>query len=156
MINMIAILMLDPSFAGEALETSEAQTGVTFFLTDENNPYHNYSTKSYWDTNRNLYGLEQATASGEIDFPFDLPVPLEIYSSVQDAFDWTGRSKLAKKWEEKNIYPTFGIKYSFSRFELQDFAKSLMSLFTNMNQDGPKKGRRVNRSASFYLAFPEL
>ena len=156
LVNMVAVLMIKPSLAAEAFKTTEDQTSVTFIQTYYRNPYPLNRTESYWDTNRNSYGLDQNPIPMEIDFPIDLPVPLKIDSSVQDAFDSTSRSSLAPKWEEKNIYPTFGIRYSFSCFELQDFAKSLVSLFKNMNQDSPRKGHRVNSPISFYLAFPEF
>ena len=146
---MIAILMMKPSFAWEVSNTDKDPTGHI-------NLYHLNRTMALGETNSNSYGLIQNRNSGEIDFPIDLPVPLKIDSSVQGAFDSAGRSNLVPKWEEKNIYPTFGIKYSFSRFELQDFAKSLLSLFANVHQDSPRTGHRGNRSASFYLAFPEF
>lgn len=149
MINVVAILMIKPSLAWEVSNPSKDQT-------DKINLYPLNRTMPLWETNSHSYGLGQNPNAGEIDFPLDLPVPLKIDASVQDAFDVAGRSNLVPKWEEKNIYPTFGIKYSFSRFELQDFAKSLVSLFTNVNQDSPRKTHRGNRPASFYLAFPEF
>lgn len=156
MINIFAILTMKPSFAGEAFVTTKDYTGATFVQAscDKDPCYLNW-TRSYWDTNRHSYSLDQTSSSVDIVLPIDLPVPLEIDSSVLDAFDRVGRSRPAPKWEEKNFYPTFGIKYSFSRFELGDFAKSLVSLFTNMTQKSHIKGHRDNRPTSFYLAFPE-
>jgi hypothetical protein len=155
LVNMVAILLIKQALAAEAFKTTEDQTGFTFIQTYDRNPYPLKRMESHWDTKRISYGLDQNPASGEIDFPIDLPVPLKIDSSVQDALDEAGLSRLAPKWEEKNIYPTFGIKYSFSRFELGDFAKSLVSLFKNMNQDSPRKAHRGHSPVSFYLAFPE-
>lgn len=153
LINLVSILMIKPSFAGEASKTSEDQTGVIFVQTTILNGVNR--TMSHWDTNRNAYGLDQNPQSGAIDFPIDLPVPLQIDSSVQDAFDAANRSRLAPKWEEKNLYPTLGIKYSFSSFGLKDFAKSFASLFLSANQDSPRNRHRGDHPVSFYLAFPE-
>ena len=156
LIIMITSLLVKPSFAAEKLEMTENLIVTNFTQTYDKNPYDSNGIVAHWNRAPSSYSLEPYQRSGKIDLPIDLPVPLEIDSSDQGLLDPAVRLGLDQKRKEKNISFTFGIKYSFSRFELQHFAKSLVSLFSNMKKDAPRKGSKRNLPISFYLSFPEF
>lgn len=156
LIIMITTLIVKPLFAADEYKATKNQTITNFVQTYDNNPYDLNGTLSHWNKSSSSYSLRPYRRSQKIDFTLVLPVPLVIDSSDKGEFDPTVELGLVPKWKEKNISGAIGIKYSFSRFEFQHFAKSLVSFFSNMNKNAAGRGSKRNLPVSFYLSLPEF
>ena len=154
LLNVIAAWVMMPSVAAEELKMTNNKIAFNFIQTDNKNPYDLTGAVSSLNRTRSSYDQKPYQRSQKIDVSRYLPIPLEIDSSAPSLYDPEVRLGLDPKWKE-NISCTFGIKYSFSRFELQHFAKSIVSLFSNMNKNTPRKGSQRNLPVSFYLSLPE-
>lgn len=156
LIIMIVFLIVKPSYAAEEFKITENLALANFTQSFNTNPNDSFRLNSHRNRPSNSYSLETPSKSEKIDLPVDLPFPLEIGPSEPKLFDPAIRLGLDPKTKEKELSCTFGIKYSFSRFEFQHFAKSLVSLFTNMNTGASRKNRKRSRPVSFYLYFPDF
>jgi len=156
LIIMIAVLIGKPSFAAEEVKKTDHLILTNITKTHDINPDDASGIESRWNSSSNSYSQEPPQKSGIFDLPIDLPIPLEIDSLEPNLIDPSIRSGLDPKWRKKNLSCTFGIKYSFSRFEFQHFAKSLASFFGNLNKGVSNKGRKGNLPVSFYLSFPDF
>ncbi len=155
LINIFATLSVMPSVAAEELKTTNYQIASNSIQTEIKNPYDLTGSVSHLNWTRSSYDHKPYQRSQKIDVSRYLPVPLEIDSSAPSLFDPEVRLGLDPKWKEESISCSFGIKYSFSRFELQHFAKSIMSLFSNVSKNSARKGSQRNIPVSFYLSLPE-
>lgn len=149
-------MIVMPSVAAEELKTTNNQTATNLIQTDNKNPYDLNGTVSHLNRTRSSYAHKPYQISQKIDFSRYLPVPLVIDTPDRAEFDPVVGLGLVPKWKEKNPSCAIGIKYSFSRFEFQHFAKSLVSFFGNMNKNAPRKGSQRNPPVSFYLSLPEF
>ena len=155
LINMFVTLIVMPSAAAEEIKTTHKQIASNFIQTDIKTPSESTGALSHFNWPRSSYDHKSYRRSNKIDVSNYLPVPLEIDSSPPSLYDPEVRLGMDPKWKEESISCTFGIKYSFSRFELQNFGKSLLSLFSNQNKAALKKGNQRNPPVSFYLSLPE-
>jgi hypothetical protein len=155
LINIFATLSVMPSVAAEEFKTTKHQIASNFIQTEIKNPSDLTGSVSHLDRTHSSYNHMPYQRSPRIDVSRYLPVPLEIDSSAPSLFDPEVRLGLDPKWKEDSLSCTFGIKYSFSRFELQHFAKSIMSLFSNMSKNTARRDSQRNIPVSFYLSVPE-
>jgi hypothetical protein len=155
LISIFATLSVMPSVAAEELKTTNNQIASNFIQTEIKNPYDLPGSVSHLNWTRSSYDHKPYQRSLKFNVSHYLPVPLEIDSSAPSLFDPEVRLGLDPKWKEESLSCTFGIKYSFSRFELQHFAKSIMSLFGNMSKNTARKGSQRKLPVSFYLSVPE-
>jgi hypothetical protein len=152
---MFVTLIVIPSAAAEEIKTTNIQTASSFIQKYIKNPSILTGDVSQMNLTRSSYDHNPYRRSDKIDVSRYLPVPLEIDSSVPSLYDPEVRLGMDPKWKEESRSCTFGIKYSFSRFELQHFAKSIVSLFSNLNNNAPRADRQPNLPVSFYLSIPE-
>ena len=144
-----------PPVAAEELKTTNYYIASMIVQNGNKNASDLNENTSHLNWTRSSYSRKTSPQFQKIDFSRYLPIPLEIDASSPTLFDPEVRLGLDPKWKEETLSCTFGIKYSFSRFELQDFAKSLISLFKNPNKDIKQKGGRRSLPVSFYLSVPE-
>lgn len=155
LMNVIASWIMLPSVAAEEIKMAGYNTASQFIQTDNQSPNKFNSQVSRLNWIRSSYPYKPSQGSPKIDFSRYLPLPLEVDASSPPLFDPEVRLGLDPKWKDETLSCTLGIKYSFSRFELQEFAKSLLSLFTDTKKDKPRKESKHSVPVSFYLSVPE-